>query len=217
MQSTSKVAGATEAAEADEGVYTVDSTKVEKKLEAAREARQRLESRDPQGDPLASVMDPQDSNRVIPRYKIVQNRSNKVVIISDLKSGPEDPGLMLQPEQIEVLTDYYSPQQINRSRGLKYAATKLEGLKIKDIRGNVTVISEFALVPLRTVEEGEEFHLPPKVQLPKGVEIEDTVPNDFDLRFEEEEAKEAKRNEKLFKKTLGLKVSKQHGGSPTHV
>jgi len=216
MQSTDKVAGATsEATEVassatNQVAYAVDPEKVKAKVEASREARQRLEEREQSGNPNAQVLDPHET-RVEPRYIIVQNRSDKVLIVPDLKNGPEDMGLMMLPGQIEVLTDFYSPQQINRSRGLRYAATKMEGY------GSTMADPKYALVPLKSVDEGESFKAPERKKLPKGVEIEDESYNDFDLRFEELEARDAKREEKLLKKTLGMRVSKQHGASPVHV
>lgn len=186
-----------------------NSDKVLAKLKADKELRQSLEARKAMpaaGDPNATVSDPLMAN-IVPRYRIVQNRSDKLLIIPDLRDANEDSmGLMLNPGQIEVLTDYYTPLQINRSRGLKWAATSLEGLG-----GNK------ALVPLNSVEEGESFVLPKKKELPKGTEIIDDSPNDFDLRFEELEAREAKREEKMLKKTLGMRVTKQHGSAPKSV
>ena len=125
----------------------------------------------------------------------------------DLKTNDDDMGLMMVPGQVEVLTDFYTPQEINRSRGLKYAATKVPGY----------YQGEFALVPLRSEEDGAAFTPPKKEALPKGIPVEDTAYNPFDERFEELEAREAKRDEKLRKKTLGMRTTKKHGSAPARV
>jgi len=157
------------------------------------------------GDPDASVADPQ-MIRVKPRYRIVQNQSIKFLIIPDLKAYSEDRGLTLEPGEYSVLTDFYTPQEINRSRGLRYAATEEPGLNGKP-----------ALIPLSCEEDAAKFVLPEKKKYPKGTQVEDLEPNDFDERFEELEKREAKREEKLLKKTLGMRRTKQHGSAPQHV
>ena len=151
------------------------------------------------GNPAATVADPLGV-QVQPRYDVVQNRSNLFLIIPDLKSEEDDRGAKLLPGEVIKLTDFYSPQQINRSRGLRYSSTELKGLD-----GN------FALVPLANEEQGANFTPPEKKELAAGTTVIDNEPNDFDIRFEELEAKEKKREEKLKKKSLGMRKSSQHG------
>jgi hypothetical protein len=192
----------------DEPVKMLDPDKREARLAADKQLKEKLESRAlaAGGNPDASLADPH-MVRVEPRYRIVQNRSEAILLVPDLKMNDDDMGLMLRPGQVEVLTDFYTPQEINRSRGLRYAATEIPGC----------YEGENALVPIRTEEEGKEFKLPKKQALPKGVPIEDTAYNPFDERFEELELREAKREEKLKRKTLGMKVTKKHGKAPAHI
>ena len=58
--------------------------------------------------------------------------------------------------------------------------------------------------------------LPEKELPPPGSTFEDTAQNDFDDRFEELERRDAKRQEKMIKKSLGAKKHKNHG-SVNHV
>lgn len=174
----------------------------DKELAASLAARSTLSSR---GNPDAKVADPHLPH-ITPRYDIVQNRSDMVLIVPDLKTNVEDMGLVLNPGMHIVLTDFYTPQEINRSKGLRYAATKLVGAG-----------SEFALVPIASEAEASTYQVPERKQLPKGIPIEDMTPNDFDIRFNELEAREAKREEKLLRKTLGMGRTKEHGRAPQHV
>jgi len=180
---------------------------VEKRKEEERASRATLESRavPATGNPDATIADPM-MQRVVPRYDLVQNRSQMALIVPDLKTNPEDTGLMLYPGEVIKLTDFYSPMEINRSKGLRYAASKLPGLD-----GN------FALIPLGNEDQAAEFKLPQKQKYPKGTVIEDQQVNDFDLRFEELEMRDAKREEKLLKKTLAGRVTRKHGVAPAAV
>ena len=175
---------------------TFDKQRVEDK-----ELAQQLANRDARyGDPNARIADP-IMQQVAPRYNVVQNQSDKVLVIPDVKADAEDMGLVLQPGEMILLTDFYSPQQINRSRGLRYAATIEKGIGDK-----------FALVPLKTEEEGAAFVVPKKKQRAPGETFEDPDDdNPFDARYAELEAREAKRDAKLIKKTLASRKQKQHG------
>lgn len=189
-------------------VKVVDAKEVEKRKNAGKAQRAELESRDtlgPTGNPNATIADPV-MQHVVPRYDIVQNQSAMALIVPDLKTNAEDPGLMLYPGEVIKLTDFHSPMEINRSKGLRYAASKLPGLN-----GN------FALVPLKHEDEGLAFKVPERQKYPKGTIVEDQNPNDFDYRFEELEMRDAKREEKLLKKTLAGRVTKKHGAAPVHV
>lgn len=188
--------------------YTVDQDKVAAKIEADKKFAQSLEERTPlpsTGDPNARVADPYTVN-VAPRYNIVQNQSDTFLIVPDMKTSDEDMGLTFQPGEVIVLTDFYSPQQINRSKGLRYAATKVKGVGDNPM-----------LVPLASEEEGAAFVPPQKKKYPKGTVIEDQAHNDFDDRFAELEQREAKREEKLLKKTLASRRLKKHGQAPARV
>lgn len=209
MQSMTKVVDKAATAQTDEtgGAHFITPDKMAEALEAQKEFQKTLESRaalPAAGNPNAVVQDP-FMTRVEPRYNIVQNRSNLMLIIPDLKTNPEDMGLVLQPGDSIRLTDFYSPQEINRSKGLRYSATKLQGT------------NGFALVPLNDESEGADFKIPERRHYARGTMYEDVVPNDFDLRFEELEAKEAKRDEKLLRKTLAGRVTRQHGQAPVSV
>jgi len=151
------------------------------------------------GNPNATVADPLGV-QVQPRYDIVQNRSNLFLVIPDLKASEEDMGEKLSPGEVIKLTDFYSPQQINRSKGLRYASTVMPGVN-----------GAFALVPLANEEQGANFKPPQKEEHAPGTTLIDNEPNDFDLRFEELEAKEAKREDRLKRKSLGMKKSSKHG------
>jgi len=191
-----------------ESVNTVDATKLATKLEEDQKLADKMSARTPiapSGNANATVSDPY-MVKVDARYDVVQNQSDKLLVVPDMKTNDDDMGLVFQPGEIFTLSDFYSPQEINRSKGLRFAATKAEG-----VNGN------FMLVPLSNEEEGAGFVVPKKKQYPKGTIMEDTVPNDFDLRFDELEAKEAKREEKLLRKTLAGKRTKQHGSAPARV
>jgi hypothetical protein len=188
--------------------YTIDSDKLDEKLEKDRNLQKQLEDRvktPASGNPQATVVDPFTPN-VIPRYTIVQNRSDKFLVIPDMKTTDEDMGLVFNPGEVVVLTDFYSPQQINRSKGLRHAATIMKG-----VGGNPM------LVPLDSEEDAKEFKVPKKKTYAKGTTFEDHEPNDFDDRFYELEQREAKREEKLLRKTLGHRKTKKHGSAPAKV
>lgn len=211
MQSTPKIVDktVTNSPNTDEtgGAHFITPDKMAEAQEAQKEFQKTLESRvslPAAGDPSAVVSDP-FMTRVAARYNIVQNRSNLMLIIPDLKTNPEDMGLVLNPGDSIRLTDFYSPQEINRSKGLRYSATKLQG------------VNGFALVPLNDESEGADFKVPERRHYEKGTSYDDTTPNDFDLRFEELETKEAKREEKLMRKTLAGRVTRQHGQAPERV
>lgn len=189
------------------GAQLVNKEAVAKKLEESKQLREAMEARSSNalGNPNAVIQDP-FMVRVEPRYNVVQNQSHNFLIIPDLKTGPEDMGLSLQPGEAIKLTDFYSPQEINRSKGLRYSTTKIVGLN-----GNC------ALVPIASEEAAADFKLPERVKRAKGDVFEDTVPNDFDLRFEELEAKDAKAEERMRRKTLAGRVTRQHGAAPAHV
>lgn len=184
------------------------SEKVMEQKAQQKKFREDLENRSlsASGNPEATVADPIGVN-VEPRYDIVQNRSDRYLIIPDLRADDRDDsrGEALEPGQVIKLTDFYSPQQINRSKGLRHAATEMEG-----IDGNK------ALVPLKSEEEGDDFVVPEKKTHTPGTTIIDEQPNDFDKRFEELEIREQKRMDKLLKKNLGSKRTSQHG-SVSHV
>lgn len=185
-------------------VFT-NSEKINKKIEEDKKLKASLESRDPaKGNPNATIADPY-MVRVEPRYTIVQNRSTNILSFPDLKTGPEDMGLDIQPGEVVLLTDFYSPQEINRSRGLRWA------MEQEGVGGNK------ALVPLNSEEEGKDFVLPEKKTYPKGSSFEDTSHNDFDDRFAELEEREAKREEKLLRKTLASRRTRQHGQAPSRI
>lgn len=169
--------------------------------------RKKLEAREKSanfGNPAARVADPAFVN-VQPRYDIVQNRSENVIIVPDLKTHVEDMGLVLQPGEVAVLHDFYSPQEINRSRGLRWAATEMKGYG-----GNM------GLTSLKSEDEGTNFKLPPKVKREPGTTFEDKQENPFDERFYELEERDAKREAKLIKKTLASRKQRMHG-QVTHV
>jgi len=191
------------------GAKLVSPADMAAKQEVARIKREELEARNTaaQGNPNATIADPY-MVRVEPRYDIVQNQSTYMVVIPDLKTGPEDLGLTLQPGEIIKLTDFYSPLEINRSKGLRYVSTKL-----------LSGLGEgaYAVVGLKSEEEGNRFVLPKKRVREKGETFEDNVPNDFDRRFEELEAKDAKANERLLRKTLASRTTRLHGAAPAHV
>lgn len=174
-----------------------------KRVEAQAELKQNLASRNTQfGNPGATLADPIGA-QVQPRYIIVQNRSDGILHVPDLRSNmPEDPGLIIQPGEVYNLGDFYTPMEINRSRGLRYAATKMKG-----VEGNR------ALVPLANEEEGGNFKVPEKKKYPAGTTMEDTADNPFDERFDELEKREAKREDKLLKKTLAGRKQRQHGST----
>jgi hypothetical protein len=157
------------------------------------------------GNPEARVADP-TVLQVQARYDIVQNQSTVRLIMPDLKTGPEDMGLSMNPGEYIKLSDFYTPQEINRSKGLRRAATEM-----KSFNGN------FVLIPLKCEEDAKLFVVPEKTKYPKGTIVEDMADNDFDLRFEELETKEAKANEKILKKTLAGRVTKKHGTAPATV
>lgn len=177
---------------------------MQKKLAEDKALQERLNSRSlpATGNPNATISDPM-MVRVEPRYNIIQNRSNKILLVPDLKTGVEDMGLQLQPGEHIVLTDFYSPQEINRSKGLLFAATKMPG-----VAGNM------ALVPIASTEQALEFKPPERRHYEPGTMIIDESQNDFDDRFEELLKRDAKRDEKLIKKTLGMRKQKQHGSVP---
>ena len=185
----------------------VDTTKLKKKLEEDKALMEKLEDRalPATGDPNAKVADPYTVG-VTPRYNIVQNRSEFILVVPDLKTNVEDMGLVLQPGEVIILGDFYTPMEVNKSKGLRWAATQCKG-----------VGDNMALVPLRTEEEGASFKVPERVKHAPGTTLEDTAHNDFDDRYEELEKREAKREEKLIKKTLGSRRTKQHGSAPSHV
>jgi hypothetical protein len=113
----------------------------------------------------------------------------------------------MEPGQFISLTDFYTPQEINRSKGLRRASTEMKS----------GIGDKCVLVPLRTEEEAAAFVVPKKATYPKGTVIEDPNDNDFDIRFEELELREAKANEKILKKTLAGRVTKKHGAAPATV
>ena len=200
----------------DTGTDEADSLQVKKisavdfqnRLAQQKEMKDKLAARSPQmGNPNASLADPIGA-QVQPRYVVIQNRSITILHMPDLRSSnPDDQGLMMQPGEVVVLTDFYTPMEINRSRGLRYAATKMPGI---DGRG-------FAMVPLNNEEEGSTFVLPEKKKYAPGTSFDDDSDNPFDDRFDELEKREAKREEKLVKKTLAGRKQKKHGSSPSHV
>jgi hypothetical protein len=181
----------------------VDSTpkaKVLKKADLAsrqqEEARSQkeLSERDTgEGNPNAKLADPVGA-QVEPRYKIVQNRSDSILVFPDLRDGnnPDDRGLSLNPGEVVTLTDFYTPMEINRSRGLRSASMNIPG-----------IAGQKALVSLRSEDEGMNFIPPKKAVYAPGTLRVDDRPNDFDLRYEEMELKESKREQKLRQKTLG--------------
>jgi len=180
----------------------ISKEEIEKRKAEDKAYAESLNTRSPlpaSGNPNATVADPYQA-QVQPRYDIVQNRSDKYLVIPDLKTGEEDMGETLMPGDVIKLTDFYSPQQINRSKGLRYASTVLKGVN-----------DNMALVPLRTEEEGDSFTVPEREKHAPGTTLVDTTQNDFDDRFDELRKKEEKREEKLKKKTLGLQKAKQHG------
>lgn len=192
----------------EERPIAVNPEKIAKKIEEDKAFAERLAQRQPlsaAGNPNARISDPLMAN-VEPRYIVVQNQSDKFLIIPDMKNSDEDLGLTFQPGETVLLTDFYSPQQINRSKGLRYAATVLKGVGDNPM-----------LVPLATEEEGSLFKVPEKKRFPKGTMYEDPNDNDFDERFAEMEQREAKREEKLLKKTLASRKLREHGKAPAHV
>lgn len=190
-----------------EAPYTINPDKLAEKLANDKALSAKMAARElpATGNANATISDPFMVN-VEARYNIVQNQSDQVLIVPDMKTNDEDMGLVFQPGEVITLADYYSPQEINRSKGLRHAATKMVGV------GN-----KFMLIPLNTEEEGVLFKVPEKVKHIKGSMFEDTAHNDFDDRFAELEAKEAKREEKLLRKTLAGKRTKQHGQAPSRV
>ena len=186
-------------------VQKISTTEFQQRIAQQKELKEKLAARSPQmGNPMATLADPIGA-QVQPRYVIVQNRSIMILHMPDLRSSnPDDLGLMMQPGEVVVLTDFYTPMEINRSRGLRYAATKMQG------------VNGFAMCPLKTEEEGKEFILPQRKKYPAGTTIEDMEDNAFDDRFDELEKREAKREEKLMKKTLGGRKQRQQG-SVNHV
>lgn len=221
MQSTNQVVDATPAPTAVAEVSPVPSAAesallnarkmtpdtVQARTQETSERQVTLESRTPAayGNPNATVADPY-MPRIEPRYDLVQNRSDRQVIIADLKTNVDDPGLRIEPGEFIKLTDMYTPQEINRSKGLKFALTKDEWKP-----GHCT------LVPLTHESQALDFEVPKKKVWEKGSTHEDMEYNDFDVRFEELEAKDAKREEQLLRKTLHSKVSRKHGSAPTQV
>jgi len=188
--------------------YTIDPDKVAQKAAEDAALASSLEKRTPlpaTGNPNATVMDHM-MVQVEPRYVIVQNQSDKFLVVPDMKTNDDDMGLTFQPGEVVVLTDFYTPQEINRSKGLRHAATDLNGVGGRPI-----------LVPLSSEEEGLAFKVPKKTKYSKGTMFEDTAQNDFDDRFAELEAREAKREEKLLKKTLASRKLKKHGQAPSRV
>ena len=188
--------------------YTVDQDKIAAKVASDKTLADKLESREAlpaTGDPSATVSDPFTVN-VAPRYTVMQNQSDKFLVVPDMKTNDEDMGLVFEPGEVVLLTDFYSPQQINRSKGLRYAATKLLGVSDK-----------FMLIPLAREEDGKAFVAPQKKKYAKGTSFEDMEQNDFDDRFAELEQREAKREEKLLKKTLASRTTKKHGQAPVRV
>lgn len=168
-----------------------------------KQLQENLNSRLPAtGNPEATIADP-FMTKVVPRYDLVQNQSDKMVIIPDLKTNVEDMGLVLEPGQFVKLTDFYSPQEINRSKGLRFAATKMPG-----------VDNNPALIPLNSEAEASLFKVPERVKHNKGDIFEDPNMNDFDRRFEELEMREARAEEKLTKKSLAGRFTKSHGKAP---
>ena len=176
--------------------------------QAEAEQQETLEARDVgQGNPEAKLADPV-GQQVKPRYEIVQNRSDCILVFPDLRNGndPGDRGLSLNPGEVVTLTDFYTPMEINRSRGLRKAATEMPG-----------VAGQKALVVLKNEGEGADFVPPQKAVHAPGSLIVDEHPNDFDIRFEEMELKDSKREQKLMQKTLGGRTLKRHGVAPMHV
>ena len=211
MQSTTSPTGAP-VAPSTEDLTTVKTKVLSPKEVAARKEQEKahkdsLESRamPVTGNPNATISDPM-MQRVEPRYDLVQNQSQMALIVPDLKTNADDTGLMLYPGEVIKLTDFYSPMEINRSKGLRYATSKLAGLN-----GN------FALVQLASEAQADEFKLPERQKYPKGTIIEDTQVNDFDQRFDELEMRDAKREEKLLRKTLAGRVTRKHGAAPATV
>lgn len=181
---------------------------MQRREKMGKEHKDGLESRtalSPTGNPEATIADPM-MQKVVPRYNIVQNQSNLALIVPDLKTNPDDTGLMLYPGEVIKLTDFYSPMEINRSKGLRYAASVLKGIG-----------DAYALIPLQSEDEGKNFRLPERQKYPKGTVIEDPIINDFDRRFDELEIRDAKREEKLLKKTLAGRTTRMHGAAPVHV
>ena len=195
----------------------VDSTpkaKVLKKSDMAKlhqdaaKQQEALAARDVgQGNPEAKLSDPVGA-QVKPRYEVVQNRSDCILVFPDLRNGndPNDRGLSMNPGDVVTLTDFYTPMEINRSRGLRKAAMEMPG-----------VAGQKALVVLNSEEQGADFVPPQKAVHAPGTLIVDDHPNDFDLRFEEMEMKDSKREQKLMQKTLGGRTLKRHGAAPAHV
>ena len=177
------------------------------KILADRKFKETLDARNTAalGNPNAAIADPY-TVKVDARYNVVQNQSSYFLIIPDLKTGPEDMGLTLTPGEHIKLTDFYSPLEINRSKGLRYAATKLKGIG-----------ENYALIPLASEEAALAFKVPEKAKHAKGESFDDPNYNDFDARFEELEQKDAKAEERLRKKTLAGRVTKQHGSAPASV
>ena len=88
--------------------------------------------------------------QVQPKVRFIGNHSNTLVIIPDLKNEVDDSGLSLQPGTKYDLLLYYTPQEINRSRGLDNA---LNG--IKDPK-----TGEYTMLPVLSVLGSMDEKLP---------------------------------------------------------
>lgn len=128
--------------------------------------------------------------RVQPKVRFVGNISNDTIVIPDLKNAVDESGLVLQPSQKIDLLLYYTPQEINRSRGLDNCINGIKDLKTeKEIQPPI----------LKVLQSLEESIPPPAKSFveshEKGSQFE-AEPNYADdnlKRLDEEERKEEER------------------------
>lgn len=66
---------------------------------------------------MEQAANPQDTG-ITPKVRFIGNPTNQLIIIPDLRNAVDENGLSLNPGEKIDLTQYYTPQEINRSRGL---------------------------------------------------------------------------------------------------
>lgn len=137
-----------------------------------------------------------------PRARYVVNTSGGLLIIPDLVSDSEEGGIALDPGEKVDLLQMFTPEQINRSRGVTRAlATVSETTGLKQL----TVINSLDdPVPDGAIVVPLAQRVEPETVLQAPVNI-------FDQKLDEDYQKEQERNDRLKAASRRERHTSQHG------
>ena len=139
-----------------------------------------------------------------PRCRYVANTSGGILIIPDLVSAAEEGGIALDPGEKLDLLQYFTPEQINRSRGLVRA--------LKEI-SETTKLAQLTVIGSVDDPLPDGAIVKPLVErVSPGTTVEADA-NVYDRRIDEEYEKENIRNEKLKQGAQRRRHTTQHGRS----